>query len=388
MTDNLTNKFGGIEQQLATQHAELMQALNNIAFALGAPPTTPTVSIADLVNVLTELNTTLTAFHNEYTNNQLYLASWLEVAGINIETMLTNNSYNTQQLIIAIAANDPCKPCDTPIFTLPPSDTTITPADIEHCKRMQALIYALSRFTVKLDALSSFGVGFSPTVLRDAFNEVIVELGVTGDLLLPSVLEVAQIVSASLGYVASNLFSNTNLFMLFQELKGQLLTALYDTDSANAGMSAYRAVINGSSLPSAIKTLFTAMGYTSLFNLYYDRTKTLQLSGYDGTICAPAEIDDCVTIHAPADEFTRMNGAYVEVLIDQMTALKERFNADTTVEVDVLAEMAINRFNYDLIQPNTPTLLSSLRFRTYITSDAPASAMTVTFCHLSPAGAS
>jgi hypothetical protein len=385
MTDNLSNKFADTNQLMVTHHGEIMAALDAIAFSLGATPPAGMITLADVQQQLILLNATLAQLAAQLTIAQVAQAETLGLINVNVETMLANNATNTQYLLAAIAANDPCKPCDTPIYQLPPSDTTISAQDIEHCKRMQALIYALLRFSVKIDVLSSFGYGFSTRVISDAFNEVITELGVPELLLLPSALEVAAIVGAALNYVASNIFSSTNLPHLMQTLGDSLLTSLYDTDSANAGMQSYRNVINGADMPSSVKQLFIAMGYTSLFNLYYDRTKMLSLGAYDGTICAPAEVVNCITIHAPTDPFTRDNGGYCELNIQDYVALRDRLTGDSTVEVSVQCEMAINRFNFDLIAPNTPTLLSSLRYRTYITSHNPAASMTITFCNILPA---
>jgi hypothetical protein len=286
MTD-LTNKFSTIEGQLAAQHTEIMAGLNTIAYALGAPPTTPTTTLEDLSLQLTAIIDGLAVL---YAGNNAYQASALSLLSQinqNTDTIINNNALNAQRLLIAIAANDPCKSCDVLPIAPPPIQVTPQPIDQDHCKRMQALIYALRRFTVKLDILSSFGTGFSPTVIHDAIAEIITELGVAELLEFPSLGEVAQIASAGAAYVFSNLFTTNSLPAAFLSIEDQLLVVLYDTDNASAGQAAYRSFLDGSGLPSAIVQLFKAMAYTSVFNLYYDTTKMLDLSGYDGTICTP-----------------------------------------------------------------------------------------------------
>jgi hypothetical protein len=285
---DLEHKFEALESQLSTQHTAISNAMDSILTALGAPPPTATVTLADISNQLSSLNDSLAAI---VTEQRAFYSSNLDVLGLintNLDTMLNNNSLNTQRLLIAIAANDPCKSCDVLPIEPPPLDVTPQTVDEDHCKRMQALIYALERLTVKLDVLSSFGLGFSPTVIRDAIAEVTTELGVTELLQYPSLGEVAQLAGAGAAYVVSNIFSSNSLPANFLSIKDQLLVVLYDTDSASAGQSAYRSFLEGSGLPSAVVQLFKAMAYTSLFNLYYDNTAMLDLSGYDGTICAPA----------------------------------------------------------------------------------------------------
>jgi len=291
MTD-LASKFGGIEGQLADQHAELMAALNTIAFALGAPPTTPTTTLEDLATLLTILNTNLVALADANDTFHTAVLDTLGLINTNTDLLINNGSLNAQRLLIAIAANDPCKSCDVVPIEPPPIQVTPQTVDQEHCQRMQALIYALLRFTVKLDVISSFGLGFSPTVIRDAITEIITELGVSELLLYPSLGEVAQLAGAGAAYIVSNIFSSTSLPFEFQSISDELLTVLYDTDNASAGQSAYRSFLDGSGLDSTVKQLFKAMAYTSLFNLYYDSTNDVDVSGYDGTICAP-EIDSC-----------------------------------------------------------------------------------------------
>lgn len=296
MTD-LANKFATFEEQVATQHTEVMEALNGIAFAIGAPPTTPTTNLSDIATMLTSIDFILASLVTAQLDQSTALLDVLGQINTTIDTMNSNNSLNAQRLLIAIAANDPCKPCDIVPIEPPPIDITPQLVDESHCKRMQALIYALRRLTVKLDVLSSFGLGFSPTVIRDAITEIITELGVTGLLEYPSLGEVAQIAGAGAAYVVSNIFGGGSLPGAFLSIEDALLPALYAADNASAGQAAYRSVLSGSSLSTPIVHLFEAMAYTSIFNLYYDSTIELDVSGYDGTICAPEEpAFECTTI--------------------------------------------------------------------------------------------
>lgn len=305
---DLAAKFAALELQMTTQQTEVINALNAILIALGAPPPTATETLADTNLLLTAINNNLIGMRGE---NVDFYAALLDSVGLinaNTDTMINNNSLNAQRLLIAIAANDPCKSCDIVPIEPPPLDVTPQTPNQEHCQRMQALIYALLRFTVKLDVLSSFGLGFSPTVIRDAITEIYTELGVSGDLEFPSLGEVAQLAGAGAAYIVSNIFSSTSLPFEFQSISDELLTVLYDTDNASAGQSAYRSFLDGSGLDSTVIQLFKAMAYTSIFNLYYDSTNDLDVSGYDGTICAPEEELTCYTF--TPEQCTTIAGHY------------------------------------------------------------------------------
>jgi len=281
MTD-LNTKFGVIGGVIETNHIELMNALDTIATALGAPPSTPTATLADVLVVLQTMVTAQAA-------NHIALLSAVNQIATNTDLMLSNNSLNTQRLLIAIAANDPCKSCEAGALEPPPVDVTPQEIDSVHCQRMQALLYALLRFTVKLDVLSSLGLGFSPTVIHDAIAEIMTELGVSSLLEFPSVGEVAQLAGAAGAYVVSNIFSSTSLPFEFQSVHDGLLVVLYDTDSASAGQAAYRDYLNASGLSSTVVGLFKAMAYTSVFNLYFDSSNGLDVSGFDGGLCGPED---------------------------------------------------------------------------------------------------
>jgi hypothetical protein len=295
MTD-LANKFLNFQEQVAAQHTEMMDALNTIAYALGAPPTIPTTNLGDIALMLTGMNFVLESLVTAQAEQNAALLEAISDINANIDTVINNNSLNAQRLLIAIAANDPCRDCTTTPIAPPPLDVTPQTVDNEHCKRMQALIYALRRFTVKLDLLSSFGLGFSPTVINDAISEIITELGVSELLEYPSLGEVAQLAGAGAAYIVSNIFSSTSLPTEFLSIEDALLPVLYAASNAADGQAAYRSLLAGSTLDSRVQLLFSAMAYTSIFNLYYDSTIELDLSGYDGTICAEEPEFECTTI--------------------------------------------------------------------------------------------
>lgn len=277
---NLTDKFTAIDVHLAQRHQEVIVAINALLTALGAPPPEPGATLADVVGGLNQLHAQLATLQTALITQHMELKDTF--------------TRNTQLLLIGLSALDPCKPCDVPSYQLPPIDATPVAVDQEHCKRVQALLYAILRFCVKLDVLSSLGTGFNPQIISAAFTEVITEINAAQSLTisLPSFGEILTLVASCVAFVASNIFAGNTLQGSFMSIQDSLIAPLYAATTAEAGMAAYRAGIDASDLPSAIKAVLKAAGYISLFNLYYGNTP-INLAGFDGTICAPDPLANC-----------------------------------------------------------------------------------------------
>ncbi|MBL0830558.1 hypothetical protein JK320_25410 [Klebsiella pneumoniae] len=297
MTD-LTSKFDGLETQLSTQHSDMMNALNALLSALGAPPPSPGATLADVVGALNQLALMVAGLRTDMATQHAAQLVQLQLLNSSTDLLLQNTSWNTKQLLLGLAALDPCKQCEIPSYDLPPIDETPVTVDQEHCKRVQALLYAILRFTVKLDIISSLGAGFNVETIKAAFTEILTEVGAAGNLSisLPSFNELLTLVAACVEYIASNIFAGNDLQSSFLTIKSDLIQPLYEANTANAGIAAYRAGIDASSLPMPIKRVLKAIGYIALFNLYYGDTP-LDTTGFDGNICAPAQ-QDCVTLNS------------------------------------------------------------------------------------------
>lgn len=286
MTD-LTAKFATITDQLTAQHTELMALLNSIAEALGAPPVGPVTTLDDVVAALTQSNVNTAGIRSDMADQQALLLTAAQGIFNNSELMLENNSVNTQNLLSAILSNDPCKDCAASPSFPPPLDVTPQELNAVHCQRMQALLYALLRFSTKIDVVSSFGTGFSLTVIQDAFNEVLTELSNPSGLVIPSFVELTSLVAAVVSYIVSNVFDSNSIPFALQSINDTLLAALYATDNSNDGLAAYANVINSSSIDDSIKLVLIRIGYADLFNFYFDPANTIDLTGYDGSLCNP-----------------------------------------------------------------------------------------------------
>lgn len=300
---NLEQKFSTLETQLATQHGETIDALNALLSALGAPPPAPGATLADVLGALNQIALMLAGLRTDMATQHAAQLAQLQLLNSSTDLLLQNTSWNTKQLLLGLAALDPCKQCEIPSYELPPIDETPVTVDQEHCKRVQALLYAILRFTTKLDIISSLGAGFNVETLKAAFTEILTEVGAAGNLSisLPSFNELLTLVAACVEYIASNIFAGNDLQSSFMLIKSDLIQPLYDANTANAGIAAYRAGIDASSLPTPIKRVLKAIGYIALFNLYYGTTP-LDTTGFDGTLCAPAQIGECYT---PASDEVR-----------------------------------------------------------------------------------
>ena len=134
---DLAAKFTALESQMTTQQTEVVNALNAIIEALGGPPPTGIVTLADTNLILTSINDNLIGMRVE---NVDFYAALLDAVGLinaNTDTIITNNSLNAQRTIAAILATY-C-PCTTGAPLLPPAiDVTPTAiVDDAKCRRIQ-----------------------------------------------------------------------------------------------------------------------------------------------------------------------------------------------------------------------------------------------------------
>jgi hypothetical protein len=294
MTD-LANKFATFESQVSTQHTELMEALNSIAFALGAPPTTPTTTLADLS---TQLNALIDGIALIYSANTTYHASTLALLGqinTNTDLMLTNNSLNAQRLLTAILATACACPSDVP-FIGPPLDVTPTDlVDEDKCRRIQ---YYLSIFSALIDGIANYG-GTGAMVTSAVLTEILYAAVVGGALVggevgavggPPGIVvgAIVGIIGALIGALGSSYIFQMSAQWHQSPLPEQLLAALYAADSADAGANAFYAVINASDvLNNPYKPLINALFWNGWANDMYSATPVVDDSAFDGSICLP-----------------------------------------------------------------------------------------------------
>lgn len=242
MTD-LSGKFTALESQLADQQAALLFALSGLADTL------------DL------LNTSLDLLNN-------------------------NGATNTKYLLDALSRNDPCRTCGEGTIAIPPLNGGTSPLDEDKCKRAQAFIHAMTSIFTVLDPVSAFGVGFTPQLITDAWNEVISGLGSTDTIPVISFTEAAVLFGDLVNYGAGNALVGGTLSAYFASIALDLRDAVYSGVSASEAKSNYDNTIDSSSLPSYVKPVLKDAAYAGLVNYYLDAGSTPDLTGYDGSVCS------------------------------------------------------------------------------------------------------
>jgi len=249
---DLTAKFTTLEEQLAAQSAATLEALAAINTAFGL------------------------------LNDQ-------------IDTLNLNGAANTRYLLAALAANNPCNDCEAPSLVVPPTDDTSRTQDEELCKRVQAFLHAMQAVYTVLDTMSAFGIGFSTTILTDAFNEVITSLANGDATPLPSFPEAVQIVGDGISYIADNAFVGHTLSSLFSSLVLDMVTPIFNAGSASGAQEVFNTIIDGTSYTTFEKRLLEHAAYNELYSYYFDPASDPNLTGYDGTACfhGIADITEC-----------------------------------------------------------------------------------------------
>lgn len=325
----LTEKFTALEEQVATQDAAMQVDLNAIREALGL------------------------------LNDQ-------------IDTLNINGAANTRAILLAIGQNSPCSPCPTPPIIIPVTDPTEQPIDTDKCKRVQAFLHAMQEVFTVLDVASSVGIGFNPTVIVDAWNQVITALANGDETPVISFPEAVQLGGSLINYAAYNFLVGGTLSASFATLIPELKDAIYSAASPSAGQSIYNDLIDASELHSTVKAVLKDAAYNALWSYYFDPATDPNLTGYGGTECTPA---GCFEF----DSETACTGGFCRQYIVWLPPLTGVTNlGGTTWDKDVLliddlfgwqitnTGVSAKRFVYnvtggsqvvDFIEPDTPLVM-------------------------------
>jgi hypothetical protein len=300
---NLEEKFEALETQLATQNTAIINALDSILTALGAPPPTATVTLGDTLAMMVALNNNLIgmaiadgSFHTALlsaigtlNNTTADILSVVEQININTDTIITNNSLNAQR-ILTLMLQTAC-PCDITDPLLPlPVDTT--PTELENDARCQRIQYFLDLFGswaittgVYLDnhgSISSFQV-------KNLLDIALLDVGITDSELNNMSISTRDNLTILLNTSGSTSSINTAIFNAINDtdFMAAMRQALFDADNASAGKSAADDVISANISTHA--NIIAAMFYASWLNVMYSTTPEVDASAYDGDVCAPDE---------------------------------------------------------------------------------------------------
>ena len=288
MTTNLEQKFDEFESQVATQHGELVTALNSILTALGAPPPGPTTTLEDVVTAIEATNALLTAIHSDMNS---YLLSIFNT----LDTINNNASLNSQRILNTLLQT--ACPCDSTVPLLPPDlSTTPTSADDESkCQRIQYFIDLFAGWVIKVGVyvgeignISSFQVD---NLLAIQLGDSGISTGLLADGVPTSVRDsiVGQITSAVASSGAESV--NEGLFTAMtnpDNLEG-MRQALYGVDNAASGRTAFDDMLDSLvGLNEPYLTMIRTMFYSAWLNDVYSDVPIVDASAYDGSICVPA----------------------------------------------------------------------------------------------------
>lgn len=301
---DLTGKFGGIEAQLEAQHTEMMEALNTIAFALGAPPTIPTTSLAD---IHTQVEAIIDGLALLYDANITFHASLLTGVGqinTNTDTLINNSSLNAQRTIAAIYATFCACATDTPLLA-PPIDITPTElVDEDKCRRIQ---FYLSLFGNWLNKIANYGAsgaaitsGTISTLLAIAAADVgLIATGAeVGALAGPPGI----IAGAAVGLIAIIVYTLGGSVLIdyanqFNDatLRDNMVQAMYAATNADEGYTAFKTTLLATMDTIPAEVIYT-LWWTAWSNDVYSGSPVVDDSAFDGGICAPS--DECVTLQS------------------------------------------------------------------------------------------
>jgi hypothetical protein len=321
---DLETKFETLEAQLATQHTAIGNALDSILTAMGAPPPTATVTLGDTLAMMVALNNNLIGMAIADGSFHTALLEKLDILAVNTDLIITNNSLNAQRVLMAILSTACACPTDTP-FIGPPLDVTPTTlADEAKCRRIQ---YYLSIFGALIDGIANYA-GAGAMVTSATITELLYAAAVGGGLVggevgavggPPGIVvgAIVGIIGALIGSLGSSYLFTMSAQWHQSPLPDQLLSALYDADSADTGATAFYAVINASDVLNApFKPLINALFWNGWANDIYALVPVVDDSAFDGTICAPL-LGEITTCHMfTSASFAGPNGNYQEVRTD------------------------------------------------------------------------
>lgn len=319
----LEEKFEALETQLSDQQTAIINALDSILTALGAPPPGPTTTLDDVITALTQTNTILNGIRED---NGTFYAAMLDVSGLintNTDTIITNNSLNAQKFIAAILSTACACPTDAPLLA-PPTDVTPTSlVDEAKCRRIQ---FYLSVFGDWLTKIANYGsaTGFVTgaaidVLLANAITAAGIvatgaEVGAAGGppgIVIGAV--VSLIVLAISVYGGSVLVDYANQFNA-PTMQHALLEAMFAATNADEGYTAFKTTIlaHMDAIPAQI--IYT-LWWSAWSNDVYSGVPTVDDSAFDGSICVPRLIDITTCTTYTAESITTSGHTYYAVIV-------------------------------------------------------------------------
>lgn len=283
--------------QLAAQHTATAAKLDALITALGAPPPTGTVTLADVLSAIELTNSRLTTLAGYLSTiatqsnlTRVALDSFIDDwnSGSGGLQYLENIMFAVQDARRAIIAT--ACPCtgDNPVLPAPGNTTPFPTAEQQlKCKRAQRFVdWFLQEVLIRvMDTYSTYGfVGTAAigAVLTVALVALAPETA--GASLLPTVA-IASIV-ALLGSLSSSMLGGIVSYYNTTPVKQTLISAIYNAPSAVEAKSSFDTSIDTfTSIPSPIRAVWKALALQLFFDQTFDLTRTIDVAGYNGTVC-------------------------------------------------------------------------------------------------------
>lgn len=300
----LEEKFTELQTLMVNQQTQTANLLVAIIDALGGAPPTPAVTLADIKFQLNVLNGNISAI---LAGDSSYHAGMLAIAAdinINTDTIINNNSLNAQRVIAALYATFCECTTDAPLLA-PPIDITPTPlVDDAKCRRIQFYLSVFSTWLTSIANYGSTGASITGGVLESllvaagaaaGMTATGAEIGAAGGL--PGIVVgavIGAIVAAVYAFGGAVLVDYATQFAS-APVQSALLAALYDAENADEGSTAFNTTIiaNFDFIPASV---INFLWYSAWSNDLYSGVPVVDDSAFDGTICAPEVVTECIQI--------------------------------------------------------------------------------------------
>lgn len=320
MTD-LTEKFTGFENLVSADHTEIMEALNSILEALGAPPTSPTTTLLDVVTAI-ESQTSAQA-----TQHTALMALLTDIFN-NTDLIITNNSLNAQLLLNSQYSTFCECPTEAPLETLPLDVTPTSIVDEAKCRRIQFYLSVFGNWLNRVANYGASGAAITGGTLTSLLSLVAADAGIvaTGAEVGAAAGIPGVVVGAAVGLITAVVYTFGGSVLIdyanqFNDptLRDNMVQAMYAATNADEGYSAFKSTLLAGMDTIPAEVIYT-LWWTAWSNDVYSGSPVVDDSAFDGTICGgPSipEITEC-TNYVTSD-YVVAGGTFQSIQIPPMS---------------------------------------------------------------------
>jgi hypothetical protein len=299
---DLTEKFTGFENLVSADHVEIMEALNSLLTALGAPPPGPTTTLIDVVNAI-ESQTTAQA-----TQHTALMALLTDIFN-NTDLIITNNSLNAQLLLNAQYATF-CEcpteaPLEAPLLDVTPTEIV----DEAKCRRIQFYLSVFGNWLNRVANYGASGATITAGTLTSLLSLVAADAGIvaTGAEVGAAAGIPGIVVGAAIGLITTVVYTFGGSVLIdyanqFNDptLRDNMVQAMYAATNADEGYSAFKTTLLAGMDTIPAEIIYT-LWWTAWSNDVYSGSPVVDDSAFDGTICGspPSPIDpgeNCISL--------------------------------------------------------------------------------------------